>query len=139
MTTETTQNPPAVKPLTNLTFGLIFAAIFLVIALSPLISGGTPHLWALVLAIAFFLAALLFPKTLGPLNVLWAKFGLMMHKIVNPLLMGLIFFVAVLPTGIIMRLLGKDPMQREFNASATSYWIEREPGSLSKESFDNQF
>ena len=136
------ENPPksaAVKPLANRTFGLIFAAIFTLIALLPILFGGDLRQWAALLAAAFFIPAVLFPKILAPLNLLWAKFGLLMHKIVNPILMGLIFFVAVLPTGIIMRLLGKDSMQRKFNADATSYWIDRESGSLSKDSYDNQF
>jgi len=131
--------PPAVKPLDNRIFGLIFTGIFLVIACWPLLSGNDPRQWALIAAGLFGVPALLFPKVLAPLNSLWAKFGLFMHKIVNPILMGIVFYVAVLPTGIIIRLLGKDPMQRKFNADAKSYWIDREPDSLSKESFDNQF
>ena len=139
MNAENSPKSAAVKPLANRTFGLIFAAIFTLIALLPILFGGDLRQWAALLAVAFFIAALLFPKMLAPLNSLWAKFGLLMHKIVNPILMGLIFFVAVLPTGIIMRLLGKDSMQRKFNADATSYWIDRESGSLSKDSYDNQF
>jgi len=139
MNAENKPKPPAVKPLANRTFGLIFAAIFLVIALLPVIFGGDARKWALLMAAAFSVPAILFPKILTPLNLLWAKFGLLMHKIVNPILMGLIFFIAVLPTGLIMRLLGKDSMQRKLDPDTTSYWIEREPGSLSKDSFDNQF
>jgi len=139
MNAERTPMTPQVKPLADRTFGLIFTAIFLIIACWPLFSGNDLRRWALVLAAGFCVPALLFPKILAPLNSLWAKFGLIMHKIVNPVLMGLVFFIAVLPTGIIIRLLGKDPMRRKFNANTTSYWIEREPNSLSKESFDNQF
>lgn len=128
-----------VKPLANRTFGLIFAIIFFVIACLPIISGGQIRFWALFVAIAFCVTSLLFPKTLTPLNLLWAKFGLLMHKIVNPILMGLIFFIAVLPTGIIIRLLGKDPMHRKFDSDSASYWIQRAPESLPKDSFDNQF
>ena len=101
--------------------------------------GGGYRLWALVIAIAWAVPALMFPAVLAPLNRLWAKFGLVMHKIINPVLMGLIFFLTVVPTGLIMKLLGKDPMRRKFDASATSYWIERKATSLSKESFDEQF
>jgi len=137
--TENTARPAAVKPLANRTFGLIFSAIFLVIALWPMLSGGNLRSWAALIAGGFCVPALFFPKMLAPLNLLWAKFGLLMHKIVNPILMGIIFFIAVLPTGLIMRLLGKDSMQRKLEANANSYWIEREPESLTKDSFDNQF
>jgi len=139
MNTENLPEPPAVKQLDNRIFGLIFSAIFLVIALWPLLSKGDPRQWALIAAAVFGIPAIVFPKILAPLNSLWAKFGLLMHRIINPVLMGLVFFIAVVPTGLILRLLGKDPMHRKFNASATSYWIKREPDSLPKESFNNQF
>lgn len=126
------------KMLENRTFGLIFAAIFAVIALFPLINGGDIRQWAGIISLAFASVAIVFPALLLPLNKLWVKFGLFMHKIVNPILMGLIFFVAVFPTGIILKLLGKDPMRRKLDQAVDSYWIERnEP--LGKESFDNQF
>jgi hypothetical protein len=127
------------KQLSNRVFGLIFAGIFIVIAAFPLISGGGFRQWALIVAAIFAVPALLFPVVLTPLNNLWVKFGLMMHTIINPILMGIVFFIAVLPTGLIIKLLGKDPMQRKFDASKPSYWIDREKDSLSKESFTNQF
>ena len=140
MSSENNPQSSAPNALDNRVFGLIFAAIFVVIGCWPLLFGhGGARLWALVIAVAFTVPALLFPKVLSPLNALWAKFGMLMHKIVNPILMGLIFFVTVLPTGIVMRLLGKDPMQRKFDHDSNSYWIQREPGSLTKASFDEQF
>jgi len=127
------------KPLDNRVFGLIFSGIFCVIALFPLLFGNDIRAWALIVAAAWAIPALLFPSILAPLNKLWAQFGQFMHKIINPILMGLIFFLTVLPTGIILKLLGKDPMRRKFDANAKSYWIAREENSLSKDSFDNQF
>lgn len=131
------KTPP--KQLDNRTFGLIFSAIFLVITLFPLVRGSSINLWSAYVCAAFALPALISPKLLTPLNWLFQKFGLVMHKITNPLLMGLVFFVTVLPTGLIMRLLGKDPMNRKLDPTASTYWITREDGKLSKESFDNQF
>ena len=127
------------KMLSERSFGLIFSGIFLVIAAFPLIRGGDYRQWALIAAAVFAVPALLFPPVLAPLNRLWVKFGLLMHTIINPLLMGLVFFIAVLPTGLIMRLLGKDSMHRKFDPSKQTYWIERDKDSLSKESFTNQF
>ena len=129
----------APKQLSNRAFGLIFAGIFIVIAAFPLISGGGFRQWALITSAVFALPALILPVILTPLNNLWVKFGLMMHTIINPILMGLVFFIAVLPTGLIMKLLGKDPMHRKFDASKDSYWIERDQDSLPKDSFTNQF
>lgn len=127
------------KTLANKHFGLIFAGIFLVIALFPLIWGNELRVWAAVVSGAFFLTSLIFPSWLTPLNRLWAKFGLVMHKITNPLLMGLIFFLTVLPTGLILRLLRKDPMRRKFLPNEDSYWINRDEHKITAESFDQQF
>ncbi len=127
------------KPLDNRIFGLIFSGIFCVIALFPLLFAGELRQWALIVAAAWAVPALVYPAILAPLNRLWAKFGQVMHSVINPILMGLIFFLTVLPTGLILRLLGKDPMRRKFDTQAASYWILREDKSVTKESFDNQF
>lgn len=127
-----------VKMLSNRAFGLIFSGIFAIISLYPLLFGNQLRMWALIIAAAFGLTALIIPKILTSLNKLWVKFGLLMHSIINPILMGLVFFLTVLPTGIILKLLGKDPMNRKFDTNAKTYWIDREQ-KISKESFDNQF
>ncbi len=136
---KTTNTSPKVKPLDNRTFGLIFAVIFSIIALFPLLNDGSVRLWAISIAGLFAVTSLLLPKVLSPLNALWAKFGLLMHKITNPLLMGLVFFLTVLPTGIILKILKKDPMNRKRKPNDKSYWIEREQSVLTPESFDQQF
>ena len=128
----------ASKQLSNRAFGLIFAAIFLVIALWPLINGASPRTWALIIVALFALPAILYPSVLTPLNAAWVKFGLFMHKIVNPILMGLIFFLTVLPTGLMLKLFGKDPMRRKLDANTKTYWQDRSE-KITKESFDNQF
>lgn len=131
------------KMLSERAFGLIFATIFFVVALFPVFFNGWnfngTRTWALIVSGVFALPALIFPVVLKPLNIAWMHFGQFMHKIINPVLMGLVFFVAVLPTGLILKLLGKDPMRRKFDPQAETYWLEREEGSLTKDSFDNQF
>jgi len=129
---------PEVKMLPNRTFGLIFAGIFAVISLYPVLFGNDFRVWSTIVALVFFLLAIFIPAALSPFNKLWVRFGLLMHSIINPILMGLVFFVTVLPTGIILKLLGKDPMNRKFDADTKSYWIQRDE-KISKESFDNQF
>ena len=136
MATINTEQAP--KQLSNRAFGLIFAVIFLVIALWPLINGASPRTWALIIVALFTLPAILYPSVLTPLNAAWVKFGLFIHKIVNPILIGLIFFLTVLPTGLMLKLFGKDPMRRKLDANATTYWQQRDD-KVTKESFDNQF
>lgn len=136
---EVTQTDSTPKPLGNRPFGLIFAGIFLIIAAWPLMFGGGFREWAGIVAAAFTATALIIPAALAPLNRAWARFGQIMHKITNPLLMGLVFFVTVVPTGLILKLLGKDPLRRKLDEQADSYWIKRDTHAITKESFDNQF
>ncbi len=128
-----------VKSGSDRAFGMVFAVVFAVIGLWPLFNDGQIRLWALGMAAAFALAAVIAPATLKPLNRLWFRFGLLLHKIVNPLIMGLIFYLTVLPTGLIMRALGKDLLRLKFDGEAKSYWIERDPPGPEPQSMKNQF
>ncbi|MBC7952290.1 MAG: hypothetical protein H7Z12_10810 [Rhodospirillaceae bacterium] len=120
-------------------FGLVFAAVFAIIALWPLKAGGEMRLWALGAAAAFLLAALVVPRVLRPLNLVWFKFGLVLHCVVTPLVMGLLFFLTVTPVGMLMRATGKDPMRLKRDPAATSYWIMRTPPGPAPDSMKNQF
>lgn len=120
-------------------FGMVFAGVFALIGLFPLLGDAPVRLWALGIAAAFGLVAIIVPAALKPLNRLWFRFGLLLHKIVNPLIMGLIFFLTVTPTGLIMRMLGKDPLRLKFDREAKSYWIERAPPGPAPETMKNQF
>ncbi|MBF0267884.1 MAG: hypothetical protein HQL44_04785 [Alphaproteobacteria bacterium] len=108
-------------------FGLVFTVFFAIVGLWPLIGAAQPRLWALGLAALFLAVSLIRPSLLKPLNRVWFLFGLLLHKIVSPLIMGLLFFVTVTPTGIIMRALGKDPLRLKRDPNAASYWIMRDP------------
>ena len=128
------------RPLSNRAFGLIFAGVFLFFAILPLLTGsGQANMWATYVSMAFASLALLVPAILGPLNMLWSKFGAMMHRITDPLLMGMVFTLTVVPTGLVLKILRKDPMRRDVNTDSTSYWIKREHGTFTKTSFENQF
>ncbi|HIJ83658.1 MAG TPA: hypothetical protein HPQ00_05560 [Magnetococcales bacterium] len=121
----------------NRTFGLVFAGFFLIVCLFPLVRQAPAHIWALAPAVLFFLLALTRPQLLGPLNRLWTHFGLILHRIMTPLVMSLIFFLTVTPIAILMRLLGKRPLSLEFDPKAESYWISRSPPD--PESMKQQF
>ena len=123
----------------NRSFGLLFAVVFAVVGLWPLIHGDAPRLWPLGLALAFLVVASLRPALLSPLNRLWTRFGLLLHRVVNPIIMALLFFSTVTPTGLVMRLLGKDPLRLRFQPEAKSYWIARQPPGPPPEGMKNQF
>ncbi len=120
-------------------FGLTFAVVLAVVGLWPLLHGQAPRLWAVIPAGLFLLAALAFPGVLTPLKMLWMRFGLLLHHIVTPLVMGLIFYLAVTPTGLIMRAMGKDPLRLKRDPAAASYWILRDPPGPPPGSIRNQF
>ena len=117
-------------------FGVVFSCVFLIIALYPLITSEGLRIWALVVSIIFFLLAFLAPKILTLPNKLWFKFGLLIGSIVAPIVMAFVYFVTVLPTGLIMRLLGKDLLKQKLDKNAKSYWIKRtEPMGPMKNQF----
>ena len=117
-------------------FGVVFSIVFLIVALYPLINSEGLRIWALVVSIIFFLLAFLAPKILVLPNKLWFKFGLLIGSIVAPIVMAFVYFVTVLPTGLIMRLLGKDLLKQKLDKNAKSYWIKRsEPMGSMKNQF----
>jgi predicted membrane metal-binding protein len=120
-------------------FGLVFAGFFAIVsALSLWHSGKTWH-WALPLAVAFLLVALIYPRVLAPLNRLWLKFGLLLYKVMNPLVLGLLFFVTIMPIGLVMRAMGKDFLRLRRDPNAKTYWIDRTPPGPPPQSMKNQF
>lgn len=120
-------------------FGVVFAAVFAVVGLWPLIDGGAVRIWALVVAALFAAAAAVAPAALRPFNRLWFLIGLALHKVVNPLVMAILFYLTVTPTALLMRLAGKDPLRLKFDRGAKSYWIERTPAGPAPESMRRQF
>ena len=124
-----------VKISSNRSFGIVFFIVFLLIALYPLTHGGEIRIWSLIISLIFLILGLLNSKILAPLNKIWFKFGILLGKIVSPLIMGIIFFLVVTPIGFIMRLLGKDVLNLKYKKNK-SYWIEKK-GPKSK--MKNQF
>lgn len=120
-------------------FGLVFAIFFLLVALQPMLYDHDPRRWALVLSAAFGVVALAMPFILAPANRIWAKFGLLLHAIVSPVALGILFYGVVTPTGMLMRLLGKDSLCLRFDPSAQTYWIVRTPPGPDAESLKRQF
>ncbi len=124
-----------IKISSNRSFGIVFFVVFLLIALYPLIHNEEIRIWSLIISLIFLILGLINSRILKPLNKLWFKFGILLGKIVSPIIMGIIFFLVVTPIGFIMRILGKDVLNLKFNANK-SYWIEK-TGPKSK--MKNQF
>ena len=130
----------AVEGSSDRSFGLVFTAVFVIIGLWPLVfRDGHVRIWALAVAVAFLVVSILRPGLLAPLNRVWFKFGMVLHRIVNPVIMGLIFFVVITPIAIVMRLAGRDPLRLKKSESAASYWLERDPPGPEPKSMSDQF
>ena len=114
-----------IKISSNRSFGLVFFVVFLAIALWPLKSGEEFRLWSLVLSIIFFILGVLNSKLLTPLNRLWFKLGMFLGSIVSPIVMGMVYFIVVTPTGVFMRLLGKDLLKISKEKHTSTYWMKR--------------
>ena len=119
----------------NRSFGVVFSIAFLIIALLPLLNDNSVRIWSIILSLIFFILGLLNSNILSPLNRIWFKFGIILGGIVSPIIMGLVFFLVVTPTSLILRLFKKDVLSLKKNDSMT-YWIKK----LDKKSkMKNQF
>lgn len=121
-------------------FGLVFATVFGLLGAYKLWHGsGLYGAVFLALGVLFLAAALVVPRVLAPLNRLWTRFGLLLHSVTSPVFLGLVFFVAIVPTGLLMRAFGKDPLRLRLDPAARSYWIERKPPGPDPQSMAQQF
>lgn len=124
---------------TDRSFGLVFTIFFLIVSMLPLLHGHGIRVWAIILSSVFLALALIAPKLLAPLNVLWARFGMVLHRIASPIVLGVLFYGVFMPTGLLMRLVGKDLLRLHLDKNIDTYWIERLPSSLSPESLKLPF
>ena len=113
-----------IKISSNRNFGIVFFIVFLIIALYPLIFNENIRLWSLIISLVFLILGLINSKILTPLNKIWFKFGIYLGKLISPIIMGIIFFFVVTPTGYVMRFLRKDILNLKYNNNK-SYWIEK--------------
>lgn len=123
-----------IKISSNKSFGIVFFIFFIAVAFYPLLINEEYRLWALIISLVFLILGLVNSSILTPLNLLWFKFGILLGRIVSPIVMAFVFFIVVTPTGLIMKLLQKDLLKLK-KTNKKSYWIERK----SKSEMKNQF
>jgi len=124
-----------VKIGSNKNFGIVFFIFFLIVGTYPIFFQGELRIWSLIVSIIFLLLGIINSRFLTPLNLLWFKFGMLLGRIVSPIVMGLVFFLVVTPTGLIMRILNKNLLRLK-KKNIKTYWIER---SSIKSDMKNQF
>jgi hypothetical protein len=136
---EDFERPRTVETSSNRSFGFVFTAFFAFVGFWPLVHSQPVRWWAAALAVVFLVLALVAPGLLKPLNKAWAAFGLLLHKIVTPIIMALMFFGAVMPMGWLMRAFGKRPIPAGFDRNAESYWVIRDPPGPAPDTMKHQF
>jgi hypothetical protein len=128
-----------VKTASDRSVGLVFSAAFAIIGVWPLFDDREIRYWALGLAIALLVVTYICPAVLKPLNRGWTALGNLLHNVVTPVILLVLFLLAVTPLALVMRLLGKTPMALKFDQAAKSYWIRRSPPGPAPDTMKNQF
>lgn len=129
----------------NRKLGLLFAAVFVVLALYPAwgpgltFSGRSVRIWSLAVATGFLLVAWLRPSALSLLTRAWLSLGTVLHHIVNPLILGVLFFLVITPTGLLRRWFGGGEIALRYDAARSSYWIDRQPPGPDPKTLPRQF
>ena len=128
-----------VKSSSNRAFGWMFVIVFLIIALWPLLFGGALRWWSLIISTLVMLITQTAPGLLTIPNRLWMRFGMLLHRVVSPVMLAVMFFLIVTPTGLLMRVFAKRPLRSGRDPAAASYWIKRDPPGPPAEDMSNQF
>ena len=113
-----------VKRPSDRAFGITLAILFALTFIVFYYIFDVSLIWAPWVSIIFFLIALLAPGVLLPLNRLWLKLANRLSQINNIVLLGVFFFVAILPTGLTLRIFGYDPMGKKRKKTNSSYWTQ---------------
>jgi len=128
-----------VKASSNRAFGWVFVIVFLIIALWPLVFGGALRWWSLIVSGLVAVVTMAAPALLTIPNRLWLRFGLLLNRIISPVVLAFLFYVVVTPMGALMRMFGKDNLRLRGSNGEASYWIKREPPGPKPDSMPHQF
>ena len=128
-----------VKGSSNRAFGWTFVAVFLIVGLWPLGFNDDLRWWAVIVAAVVMVATLAMPALLTLPNRLWLRFGALLHRLISPVVLALMFYVVITPMGLLMRALGKDLLCLRRDDLSGTYWIKRDPPGPKPSSMSKQF
>lgn len=135
---ESLQSHRQPKRGSNRAFGLVMGGFFLLVSLAPVLRHGPPRLWALGLALILLVLAIFAADWLAPLNRIWFRIGMLLHGVVSPLILGLLYFVVLVPYAQVLRWRGHDSLRLR-PSEAPSYWVTRTPAGPRAGTMSNQF
>jgi len=136
---EDLERQEAQTPGSDRVFGLVFAAVAAVVALMPMLRGGEPRWSAAIVSGAFLILALTVPVLLHPLNLAWHWLGLLLRRVMEPLVLAVVFFLCLTPLAVVQRLFGRDGLRLRAKPGAATYWIARDQPGPPGETMRNQF
>ena len=120
-------------------FGFLFSIVCFTIGILPLFyDENVDIIWIFCGGTLLFLSVVC-PGVLGPFNRGWYRLGVVLHLLVSPIILGILFFLVITPVGFIARIFGKLSLSIYFDKEAITYWIKRSPQGFDPESFTNQF
>jgi hypothetical protein len=128
-----------VKPGSERAFGYTIAIVLLIVSVFPLLHFSEPRIWPLPVAAAFGATGLMRPSLLRIPNRLWFRFGLLLHRVVNPVVLGILFYLVITPVALLVRTFGGKLLPLAFDESALTYWIVRDPYGPQPDSVRDQF
>ena len=123
----------------NRSFGTVFVCFFAILAAYAGWKGFAWYIWAATGALLVLVITLAWPNLLAPFNRAWMQLASILHRIVSPLVLGLIYYGIFMPVGLAMRLAGRDALKRNFDAGLKTYWVERQPPGPPADDLRNQF
>ena len=135
---ETLSHSVEIKAGSERSFGLVVGGTLVVIGVAPLRHGGDARLWAIAVGCVFGLTAMIAPRALAPLNRLWFRLGMLLGRVMTPVIMGVLFITTIVPIGLLMQLAGHDTLRLR-RPKTDSYWIKRQPPGPPPQSMCNQF
>lgn len=115
------------------------ATAFALLGLFPLWNGNTPMWWSITVAAVFLVLSLFYTDGLEKPKQLWLKFGELLHRITSPIILAFLFFIVITPTALLLKISGKDLVNRKLDPKIKSYWIKRDPPGPEPSSMENQF
>jgi hypothetical protein len=123
----------------NRSFGLLIGGVLLLVAGLHYWKARPDFFVWLIVGVVFIAVALLMPRTLAPLRRLWLKLGHLMSIVVSPIILALMYVLAIVVTGVLIRLFGKDLLSLKLKPAEASYWIKRNPPGHEFKSLEDQF
>ncbi len=139
MTASMSEEFSSAKVGSNRSFGVVFVVVFALIGLFPLVREEAIRIWALAVSAAFLLPTIVYPQALSPLNKLWFRFGMLLGRIINPLVMFIMYALVMVPVGLVLKLMRKDLLRLKLDARSPTYWNQRAPPGPTAESLKDQF